>query len=42
MLLKSDQLLKPISHLKGVLVMASGRGYTIDAPVVPINANNGR
>ncbi|MGH9405538.1 MAG: protein-disulfide reductase DsbD domain-containing protein [Terriglobia bacterium] len=33
MLNKSDQLAGPISHLRGILVMTSGRGFTIDAPV---------
>ncbi len=30
---KSDQLLKPIERLKGVLVVAGDRGYMIDVPV---------
>jgi DsbC/DsbD-like thiol-disulfide interchange protein len=30
---KSDQLLKPIERLKGVLVLAGDRGYLIDVPV---------
>jgi DsbC/DsbD-like thiol-disulfide interchange protein len=30
---KSDQLLKPIERLKGVLVLAGDRGYVIDVPV---------
>jgi DsbC/DsbD-like thiol-disulfide interchange protein len=30
---KSDQLLKPIDRLKGVLVLAGDRGYTIDVPM---------
>jgi DsbC/DsbD-like thiol-disulfide interchange protein len=30
---KSDQLLKPIARLKGVLVIAGDRGYIIDVPV---------
>jgi DsbC/DsbD-like thiol-disulfide interchange protein len=30
---KSDQLLKPIDHLKGVLELSAGRAYVIDAPV---------
>ncbi len=30
---KSDQLLKPIERLKGVLVVAGDRGYVIDVPV---------
>ena len=32
---QSDQLLKPISVLKGVLVLSSGRAYQIAAPVSP-------
>jgi len=32
-LAKSDQLLKPIARLKGVLVLAGDRGYIIDVPV---------
>ena len=31
---KSDQLLKPIAHLKGVVVLDGANAYTIDAPVV--------
>ena len=30
---KSDQLLKPIDRLKGVLVLAGDRGYMIDVPM---------
>jgi DsbC/DsbD-like thiol-disulfide interchange protein len=30
---KSDQLLKPITRLKGVLVLQGDRGYVIDVPV---------
>jgi len=30
---KSDQLLKPIERLKGVLALADGRAYLIDVPV---------
>lgn len=30
---KSDQLLKPIDRLKGVLVLSAGQAYSIDAPV---------
>jgi len=30
---KSEQLLKPIANLKGVIVLPSGRAYVIDAPV---------
>jgi DsbC/DsbD-like thiol-disulfide interchange protein len=30
---KSDQLLKPVARLKGVLVLAGDRGYIIDVPV---------
>jgi hypothetical protein len=29
---KSDQLQKPIDHLKGVLVLSDDRAYFIDAP----------
>ncbi len=32
---KSDQLLKPLSHLKGVVELGSGRAFVVDAPVVP-------
>ena len=31
---KSEQLLKPIANLKGVIVLPSGKAYLIDAPVV--------
>jgi thiol:disulfide interchange protein DsbD len=31
---KSQQLLKPIANLKGVIVLPSGKAYVIDAPVV--------
>jgi DsbC/DsbD-like thiol-disulfide interchange protein len=30
---KSDQLLKPLTNLKGVIVLGNGRAYLIDAPV---------
>jgi DsbC/DsbD-like thiol-disulfide interchange protein len=30
---KSDQLLKPVGRLRGVLVLQGDRGYTIDVPV---------
>jgi DsbC/DsbD-like thiol-disulfide interchange protein len=30
---KSDQLVKPISRLKGVLVLQTGEAYVVDAPV---------
>ena len=30
---KSDQLLKPIERLKGVLVFSNGQSYSIDVPV---------
>jgi DsbC/DsbD-like thiol-disulfide interchange protein len=30
---KSDQLLKPIDRLRGVLVLAAGQAYLIDAPI---------
>ena len=32
---KSDQLTKPISRLRGVLILAPDRAYVIDAPVTP-------
>jgi DsbC/DsbD-like thiol-disulfide interchange protein len=35
---KSDQLLKPIERLKGVLVLAGDRGYVIDVPVTKVVA----
>jgi DsbC/DsbD-like thiol-disulfide interchange protein len=31
---KSDQLLKPIAHLKGVVVLEGANAYAIDAPVI--------
>jgi hypothetical protein len=30
---KSDQLLKPIQRLQGVLVLSTGQAYLIDAPL---------
>jgi DsbC/DsbD-like thiol-disulfide interchange protein len=30
---KSDQLLKPIEHLNGVLVLSAGQAYSMDVPV---------
>ena len=30
---RSEQLLKPITNLKGVIVLPSGRAYVIDAPI---------
>jgi DsbC/DsbD-like thiol-disulfide interchange protein len=36
---KSDQLLKPIARLKGVLVLAGDRGYIIDVPVTANKAD---
>jgi DsbC/DsbD-like thiol-disulfide interchange protein len=36
---KSDQLLKPIERLKGVLVLGSDRGYLIDVPVTASKAD---
>jgi thiol:disulfide interchange protein DsbD len=33
---KSDQLTKPISRLKGVLVLQSGEAYEVNAPVKPM------
>jgi thiol:disulfide interchange protein DsbD len=38
---KSDQLLKPIERLKGVLVLAGDRGYVIDVPVTANKADAG-
>jgi len=38
---KSDQLLKPVSRLRGVLVMSQG-AYMIDAPVAPAAAKRKR
>jgi DsbC/DsbD-like thiol-disulfide interchange protein len=38
---KSDQLLKPIERLKGVLVLAGDRGYLIDVPVTVNKADAG-
>jgi DsbC/DsbD-like thiol-disulfide interchange protein len=38
---KSDQLLKPIERLKGVLVLAGDRGYVIDVPVTASKADAG-
>jgi thiol:disulfide interchange protein DsbD len=35
---KSDQLLKPIARLKGVLVLGGDRGYIIDVPVSKVVA----
>lgn len=35
---KSDQLLKPPSFLAGVLVLASGQGYAVKAPVVTVDS----
>lgn len=37
---KSEQLLKPIANLKGVIVLPSGRAYVIDAPVVGAQGNH--
>jgi thiol:disulfide interchange protein DsbD len=34
-LLKSDQLTKRVTRLRGVLQLDDGRGYWVDAPVVP-------
>jgi hypothetical protein len=30
---KSNHLLKPVAHLRGVLVVASGSAYAVDIPV---------
>jgi thiol:disulfide interchange protein DsbD len=38
---KSDQLLKPIARLKGVLVLPGDRGYIIDVPVTASKADAG-
>jgi DsbC/DsbD-like thiol-disulfide interchange protein len=38
---KSDQLLKPVARLKGVLVLAGDRGYIIDVPVTASKADAG-
>jgi len=38
---KSDQLLKPVARLKGVLVLAGDRGYAIDVPVTASKADAG-
>jgi DsbC/DsbD-like thiol-disulfide interchange protein len=35
---KSDQLLKPIEHLKGVLVLSGDQAYLIDVPVGKLGA----
>jgi thiol:disulfide interchange protein DsbD len=37
MLKKSDQLLKPIEQLKGVLVLGVGEAYSVDVPVGKAN-----
>jgi DsbC/DsbD-like thiol-disulfide interchange protein len=37
---KSDQLLKPIDRLKGVLELSAGHAYMIDAPVSKAAASN--
>jgi thiol:disulfide interchange protein DsbD len=39
---KSDQLLKPIARLKGVLVLSGGRAYSIDVPVGKLVAANAK
>jgi DsbC/DsbD-like thiol-disulfide interchange protein len=41
---KSDQFLKPVERLKGVLVLTAGHAYLIDAPVAKagaVRSNNG-
>jgi thiol:disulfide interchange protein DsbD len=38
---KSDQLLKPITTLNGVLVLPNGRAFQIAAPVVPVTKDKG-
>jgi thiol:disulfide interchange protein DsbD len=40
MLKKSDQLLKPIERLKGVLVLGEGEAYSVDVPVSKVGAGN--
>ena len=35
---KSDQLLKPIERLKGVLVLAADQSFSIDVPLTKSNA----
>ena len=35
---KSDQLLKPIAQLKGVLVLGPNEAFLIDAPVAKLGA----
>jgi hypothetical protein len=35
---KSDQLLKPIERLKGVLVLSADRSYVIDVPLSKLDA----
>jgi DsbC/DsbD-like thiol-disulfide interchange protein len=39
---KSDQLMQPISTLRGVIVMNSGQAYVIAAPIAPSNSPNRR
>jgi hypothetical protein len=37
---KSEQLLKPIANLKGVIVLPSGKAYVIDAPEIGAGSPN--
>jgi DsbC/DsbD-like thiol-disulfide interchange protein len=39
---KSEQLLKPIANLKGVIVLPSGKAYMIDAPVTAAGARDSK
>ena len=39
---KSEQLLKPIARLKGIIVLPSGTAYVIDAPVAGAGAKDSR
>jgi DsbC/DsbD-like thiol-disulfide interchange protein len=39
---KSDQLLKPIQRLKGVLVISGNTAYVVDAPIERAGSNRGK
>ncbi len=39
---KSDQLMQPISTLRGVIVVNSGQAYVVAAPVIQLNSPNRR
>ncbi|HEV2021623.1 MAG TPA: protein-disulfide reductase DsbD domain-containing protein [Terriglobales bacterium] len=39
---KSEQLLKPIANLKGVIVLPSGKAYVMDAPVTGAGARDSK